>query len=63
MTMTDTKRQREILDAWHERKLPANAFEDDPSAKSYDVNGKVAHKTNSNLSQSRWDLGEFPPNA
>lgn len=62
MTMSETKKQKAVLDEWHNRELPDNAFEDDPRAKSYDINGRVRNKANNNLPQVRWDLGEFPPN-
>ena len=62
MTKTQAKKQREMLEEWHNRKLPSNAFEDDPRADAFDLHGKVANKINSNLPQVRWDLGEYPPN-
>lgn len=55
-------RQKLLMEAWDNRPLPTNAFEDDPSAEDYDRHGKVKSGSNSNLRQSRWDLGEFPPN-
>ena len=55
-------KRRIIMDAWDNRPLPDNAFEDDPRADNYDRHGNVRSGSNSNLRQSRWDLGEFPPN-
>lgn len=42
---------------------PMGAFTDDPSAQSYDLNGRVTSGSSQNsLYRNMWDLGQFPPN-
>ena len=60
-TVEETKR-REACDRLSAN-TPMGAFTDDPSAQSYDVNGRVASSSiQDGLYRNVWDLGQFPPN-
>ena len=58
----EAMRRRLILEEWHNRKLPEDAFSDDPRADGHDKNGRVTINSRSNSEYNRWDLGRFPPN-